>query len=404
MPTPPHPAAPPARSKIPGGPVLSRGSFLPARAARPRSVLDAGAARLVSSGRIALALALREMGVGAGDTVLVPAYHSPSMIPPVLWRGATPRFYRIRPDATVDLDDLAARLDPSVKALMVTHYFGFVQPLAQLRAFCDAHGLQLLEDCAHCLFGEHGGKPVGAWGDYAAASTMKFLPVYEGGCLVSARHPLDRVRLRSAGAGFEAKVALASLENSFAHGRLPLLAAVLRLPLALKDALWGALKARRGAAAPAAALAPSSSDSSVEFDPAWLDKRSSLFARLTLRLASRRRIAERRRRHYTALQAALAALPGARALHAALPAGVVPWVFPLLADSPARLQALLAALGAAGVPYVRFGADLWPGVDAAVCPVSADLSARLVALPCHQELRQDELDKMIAALRRALLP
>ncbi|MGJ7915211.1 aminotransferase class I/II-fold pyridoxal phosphate-dependent enzyme [Massilia sp. LXY-6] len=395
------PGAPPARPRIPGAPVLSRASFGGMGAARPLSVLDAGAARLVTSGRIAIALALREMKVKPGDTVLVPAYHSPSMIPPVLACGAEPRFYRIRPDTSVDLDDVAARLDPSVRVLMVTHYFGFPQALATLRAFCDAHGLLLLEDCAHGFFGEYQGAPFGAWGDYAIASSMKFFPIYEGGCLVSARHPLSGVKLRSPGAGFEAKVALTTLENSFAYGRLPLVAALLKLPLAGKDRLWRALKARRAPGSAAPALAPGSSDSSYDFDPRWLDKRSSLFSRLMLRLASSRRIGAARRRHYAALQAALAGLPGIRPLFPALPDGVYPWVFPLLADEPARLARLCAALGQAGVPYVRFGETLWPGVDASVCAVSADLSQRLVALPCHQALTARELDWMLGELRAA---
>jgi perosamine synthetase len=353
---------------------------------------------MVTSGRIAIGLALRQMGVGPGDTVLVPAYHSTSMIPPVLELGASPRFYRIRPDATADFDDLATKADDA-KALMVTHYFGFPQPLAELRAFCDQRGMLLLEDCAHSFFGEYGGRPIGAWGDYAIASSMKFFPIYEGGCLVSSRHPLTAVTLRSAGAAFEAKVALTTLEKSFAYRRLPLVAALLCLPLALKDLLWRALKARRPAGAAAPALAPSSSDSSYEFDPSWLNKRSSLFSRCVVRLTSGARIGALRRRNYAALHTALSSLPGCHPLHAALPDKVYPWVFPLLADEPEQLAARLAA---AGVPFVRFGQTLWPGVDASVCPVAADLGRRMVALPCHQELRADEVDWMIAQVRAAL--
>ena len=151
------------------------------------------------------------MGIKAGDKVLVPAYHSASMVPPVLHLGAEPVFYRVGADGSVDLADVAARLDGATRAIMVTHYFGFPQAMAAIRALCDAHGLQLLEDCAHSLFGSADGRPLGAWGDYAAASTMKFLPIYEGGCLVSARHPLDAVQLHSAGPGFEAKAMLAAL-------------------------------------------------------------------------------------------------------------------------------------------------------------------------------------------------
>lgn len=382
---------------IPISPVLSLSAFRRGGSARVRSVLDAGNLRFVTSGRIAIGLALREMGVGPGDTVLVPAWHSPSMIPPVLWRGARPVFYRLRPDSSVDLAHVAGLLDSSTRVLMVTHYFGFPQPeMSTIRALCDARGIKLLEDCAHCLIGEHEGRPVGAWGDYAIASSMKFLPIYEGGVLVSARHCLHGVRLRTAGAGFEAKIALASLEKSFAHGRMRAVRAALWLPLKAKDAAWSLLKSRR---AQAPALSPDSSDSSFDFDPAWLDKRSSWFARTVTRLASPSRIAAARRANYERIGKALRALPGGRPLYARLPQGTCPWAFPFVADDP---EGLCARLRAANVPVVGFGRTLWPGVDATVCAASAELSRRVLAFPCHQELREQELARMLAAIAQAL--
>ena len=381
------------RPRIPIAPVLSAASLRRARGPGLPSVLDAGAARAVTSGRVAIALALREMGIKPGDRVLVPAWHSPSMIPPVLWRGAEPLFYRVGPDGAADLQDIAAKA-PQARVLMVTHYFGFPQDLALLRALCDAHGLQLLEDCAHAYIGSHAGRPLGSFGDYAIASTMKFLPAYEGGLLVSARHDLESVALRPAGAAFEAKIALNSLERGFEYGRLTLLHTLLRPALALKDAL----RKPRADRAPAAALAPSSSDSSFTLDPAWIDKRSSLFARVLLRLSSTTRIANLRRAHYLRLDAALRGLPGIRPLYPALPDGVCPWAYPLLVDDA---DGLAARLGAAGVPVLRFGRPLWQGVDAATCANAAHLSAHVLALPCHQELRPSELDWLIAATRMA---
>lgn len=389
-------ATPPSRPRIPIAPVLSAATFRRAQSAEPGlpSILEAGATRFVTSGRVAIALALREMNVGQGDRVLVPAWHSPSMIPPVLWCGAQPVFYRVGPDGAADLGDIAARAN-GARVLMVTHYFGFPQDLAPLRALCDAHGLLLLEDCAHAFIGSYQGRPLGAFGDYAIASSMKFLPAYEGGVLVSARHGLERVALRPAGAAFEAKIALNSMERGFDYGRLAWLRAALRAPLALKDALR-----KRGAhgtsgAASAPALAPSSSDSSFELDPAWINRRSSLFTRMLTRVVSTDRIASLRRAHYLRLDAALRGLPGLQPLYPALPDSVCPWVYPLLADDP---DTLAASLGAAGVPVVRFGRPLWQGVDTATCPNAARLSHHVLALPCHQELQEQELDWLIATV------
>ena len=226
---------------------------------------------------------------------------------------------------------------------------------------------------------------------------MKFLPVYEGGALVSARHSLEKVSLHSAGAGFEAKVALNSLERGFDYGRLTAVRAALWLPLRAKGALWGLLKKRRPAGN-SPALAPDSSDSSFNFDPRWLDKRSSLFARTMLKLASPGRIQALRRSHYARLDEAIRGLPGVRPLHPRLPDGACPWVFPLVASDP---EALFARLKALGVPLTRFANPQWQGVDAGTCANSAMLARQVLALPCHQELTESEVAWLAARLREA---
>lgn len=386
---------------VPLAPILSLSSFGGLAGRPPATVLDAGAVRLVTSGRVAIALALRELGVGPGDRVLLPAYHSASMVPPVLWRGATPQFYRVGADARADLDDIAARIGAHTRVLVVTHFFGFPQPLVELRALCDARGIALLEDCAHAFIGEYQGRPLGAWGDYAAASTMKFLPLYDGGALVSARRTLDGVALRPAGVGFELKAALNALERGFDFGRLGALNAVLWLPLRAGAVAAKLLKRRRGSTAQ---LAPASSDSGYDFDPHWVDKRASLFSRSVLRLSSPTLVAARRRANYRRLAEALAGLPGVRPLHAQLPEGVCPWVFPLVAQDPDRLAARLLE---AGVPLTRFGRPLWSGdegdlEDGRICANAAWLSRHVLGLPCHQELREEEFGWLAATAQRVI--
>lgn len=398
------PVAPAGKPRVPLAPVLSGASFLGAGSAAPTSILDVGQVRLVTSGRIALGLVLRELGIGPGDVVLLPAYHSLSMVPPVCWLGATPRFYRVDAHAQADLDDIAAQCDGDAKVLVATHYFGFPQDLAALRALCDARGMALVEDCAHAFFGRHDGRPLGSWGDYAIASSMKFFPMYEGGALVSARRSLTGIHLRSAGKGFEAKVVLATLENSFAYGRLAPVRIALAPPLRLKDWLWRRIKRSRpptAAGAASASLAPGSSDSDASFDPRWLDKRSSLFARLLLARVSGTRIVALRRRNYQRLQHALTGLPGCRPLFERLPDEVCPWLFPLFVDDA---DAVFERVRHAGVPVVRFAERLWPDMDETRCPNSVRLSRQVLSFPCHQELGAAEFEWMCAHIVAALTP
>jgi hypothetical protein len=61
------------------------------------------------------------------------------------------------------------------------------------------------------------------------------------------------------------------------------------------------------------------------------------------------------------------------------------------------------ALQRAGVPMTRFGAMLWPGVDASVCGSSADLGRHLIAFPCHQALDDGERAWLHAQVRQALV-
>lgn len=386
------------KARIPTQPVLSFDAFLGGGLRHVPSVLDAGPAKFVTSGRVAIALALKEMQVGAGHKVLVPSYHCPAMVEPVIWSGAEPLFYRINADTSVDLADVAAKLDPSVKVLLATNYFGFPQQLTVLRTFCDTHGLKLLEDCAHSFLGEYQGKSVGSFGDYAIASSMKFFPVYEGGCLVSSRHSLKNIHIGSAGFGFEAKSAFNSLEKGFEYKRMGLAKAVLALPMALKNFLWGQVKTR--APSENYALGPGASDGGFGFEEKWLHKSCSWFSRYLIRTVSRTRMGARRRENYLLLQEAVKGLPGCRPLFPVLPDGVFPWVFPLLTDNP---QPIFNELKLAAVPVIRFGEFLWPGVDAGVCANSVDLSKRVLQFPCHQELLRDELDWMIGMIKASVL-
>ena len=107
----------------------------------------------------------------------------------------------------------------------------------------------------------------------------------------------------------------------------------------------------------------------------------------------------RRRTHYQRLASDIGILSGARPLVPKLPDSVVPQVFPLLVDAP---EIVFPRLKQEGVPIIRFGEFLWPGVDASVCPVSADLSRRLLQFPVHQSLRTNELNWMISRIRLAL--
>lgn len=364
------------------------------------SILDAGHPKFVTRGSTATGLSLAHAGVGPEHSVLLPAYHCTSMVKPVVWRGAKPVFYKIKEDTSVDLDDVEAKLDRTSRVLLVPHYFGFPQDNAAIRSFCDKHGLVYLEDCAHSFFGSSAGKPLGAFGDYAIASPWKFFPTFDGGIIVSAVQDLNDIRLISPGAYFDAKSALNSLEYSFGYDRLSLLKVLLCVPLLIKEWLWRTFKsAPRDRKNEDGGESDAAAEDFPLFDPAWVDKRASLPARLIVEHAAKDRIVEKRRRNFARLAAGLGDLKGAHVLFPDLPDGVVPHVFPLVVAEPERA---FDALKLAGVPIIRFGEFLWPGVDRTTCPVAAEYSRKVFQFPCHQDLGDDDVDWMIGNIQRVI--
>jgi perosamine synthetase len=386
-------------------PVLGSLTMIPVSGNCPPSIVQEGAVLPVTTGRMGLSLALEHMRIRAGEKVLVPAYHCNSMVEPIVHASAEPVFYRVREDTAVDLDDVKARLDGRTRALMVTHYFGFPQNLSELRAFCDDHRLVLIEDCAHAFFGSHAGRPLGSYGDYAFVSPMKFFPLYDGGYLLSHRHRVDRIPTRSPGFLFSLKGARTILARSVHYRRGGPLRVLLAAPLWLRSTLRG-----RPASAPGEILEPVVqrpryafdgyfSGLAGEFDAEWIHTRMSTVSQAILGMSAESRVYVRRRANYVKLLGALRGLPGGRPLYLDLPDSVAPYVFPFLADDPARV---FPALKREGVPISRFGEYLWEGFDRSICPTAVEFSRRVLQFPCHQELTEGELSWMIRTIGSVL--
>ena len=391
----PEPTAPVdyPRPAAPVVPVFSGAALLTGGRSRLPSVCDAPHKLYTSSGAAAIALALRHAGIGAGDEVLLPAYHCLSMVEPVQAVLAKPVFYRVHNDLSADLVDLERKIGTPARALLVTHYFGFPQDMRAIRALADRHGLRLIEDCAHAFFGSVQGHPVGTLGDYAIASARKFFPIHDGGCLVSTRHSVENLKLRPAGLTFHVKAAVNIVEEAFLFGRARMLFLFLGWPLRLKDTVWRVLKrpADRETKTP---IGPAPGAEFRYFAPAWMDRKMSFPSRAIMTLSGKGRIVKRRRDYYRRMVAGLSGLPNGRPLYERLPDSVVPYMVPFVIDEP---ETVFATLKNRGVPIYR-----WETLATNCCGVSNDYAQRLLQFPCHPELRETEIDWMIGCIREAL--
>jgi dTDP-4-amino-4,6-dideoxygalactose transaminase len=197
----------------------------------------------VANGTDALTIALRAMGVRAGDEVVLPSFTFYATAEAVVNLGATPVFCDIDPATfCVTAGTVEAALTDKTKAIVPVHLFGNVAPVEELHRF----GLPILEDAAQAAGASRNGRRAGALGD---AATFSFFPsknlpgVGDGGAITTSDPDLAAKvrRLR-----FHGSVDKESFVEVGYNSRLDeLQAAALRVLLAELDG-WS--EARRAAA------------------------------------------------------------------------------------------------------------------------------------------------------------
>jgi perosamine synthetase len=140
----------------------------------------------VSSGTAALHVALKALGIRAGDEVILSAYGWAGTVAPVLELKARPVF--------VDVDVTTGNIDPAkveqalsarARAILVTHLYGTPARMSEIMAIARSHHLSVIEDCAQATGAKFQGRPVGSFGDFGCFSFGPGKPVCtgEGGAL-----------------------------------------------------------------------------------------------------------------------------------------------------------------------------------------------------------------------------
>jgi hypothetical protein len=335
--------------------------------------------------RGAIALGLRELGLPRGALALMPAYHHGVEVEAVRAAGLEVEHYRIDLGLQVDLDDLLARMDRHADRLRVvylTHFAGFPGPARLLRAECDRRGLTLLEDCA-LAFGSAlpDGQPIGSIGTLAVFCLYKSVPVPHGGVLVSPHCGTP--------APFREQLAAPPAVATLAHVAGSLLR---RLERTDDDDAWllRAARALREAmrAVPATTRVPVGTQHLRECE---LTLTSSELVGVVLRGLPYPAIVARRRRNYERLRHALLGRVGA--VTGALPPATCPLFF--AAWVPDR-ELALRRLAAARIEAI----DLWRSgfEDPSEFPEAQALRRHVIELPCHQDLDDDDVDRIAAVL------
>jgi dTDP-3-amino-3,4,6-trideoxy-alpha-D-glucose transaminase len=131
----------------------------------------------VANGTDAITIALRALGVGPGDDVVVPSFTFYASVEAVVNAGARPVFCDVDPATfCVTAETVRAALTPRTRVVMPVHLFGNVAPMDELREL----GLPLLEDAAQAAGAGLHGRKAGALGE---AATFSFFPSKNLPCL-----------------------------------------------------------------------------------------------------------------------------------------------------------------------------------------------------------------------------
>jgi dTDP-4-amino-4,6-dideoxygalactose transaminase len=309
----------------------------------------------IKNGTDALILLLRAAGIGAGDEVILPTNSFFATAEAVSHAGATPIFADVK-DATllIDPDDVARRIGPRTKAVFAVHLYGQPADVEALAAVCGPRGVKVLEDSAQAQGAVRRGRRTGGLGHGAGFSfypTKNLGAFGEGGAITTA--------------DAELAAAVRELRDHGQRGRHNHVRIGYNARL---DAIQCACLAIR-------------------------------LRHLGEANAARRRLAARYR-------AGLADVPGI-GLIAEDPAGEAVYHLMIVRVRGGRRAAVQAALGAEGIAtaiHYPTPIHLQPayGGAAGACPVAEAAAAEILSLPMFPELAEASVDRVVAALRRAL--
>jgi perosamine synthetase len=136
----------------------------------------------------ALHIALKALGIGPGDEVIIPDITWVATANAVLYVGATPVFADVeRGSWCLDPRSFEALITPKTKAVIPVHLYGHPANMGEIVAIARRHGLRIVEDAAPSIGAEFNGRRTGSFGDFAAFSFQgaKLAVTGEGGILLT---------------------------------------------------------------------------------------------------------------------------------------------------------------------------------------------------------------------------
>ncbi len=133
-------------------------------------------------------IALKALGIGAGDEVITTPMTFMATGNIIIEAGATPVFVDVEPDTgNISCDEIEKVITPRTKAILPVHLYGQLCDMRRMREIAKKHNLAIIEDSAHCVEGERDGIKPGGASDMSAFSfyATKNLASGEGGAITT---------------------------------------------------------------------------------------------------------------------------------------------------------------------------------------------------------------------------
>ena len=179
---------------------LTMGSMTQKFEAEFAAYVGAKHAIAVTNGTAALHLACLVAGLGPGDEAIVPSLTFVATANAIRYVGATPVFADItsQDDLNISPNSIERLISQRTQAIVVVHYGGYPCEMDQIMALARNNNLMVIEDAAHAVGAELGGRGLGTWGDVGCYSffSNKNLTTGEGGMVVTNNDELaEKLRL-----------------------------------------------------------------------------------------------------------------------------------------------------------------------------------------------------------------
>lgn len=187
------------REAIEGGHISGDGPFTRRCCESLESWLHVERAMLTTSCTHALEMCALLLEIEPGDEVIVPSFAFVTTVGAFALRGARPVFADIRSD-TLNLDEAALRekITPRTKAIVLLHYGGVACEMDEIERISAESGVPLIEDNAHGLLGKYRGRDLGTFGCLATLSfheTKNFICGEGGALLVNRSDWIERAEI-----------------------------------------------------------------------------------------------------------------------------------------------------------------------------------------------------------------